>query len=167
MDTAIKVTPIDIQQKRFHVGFRGYERSEVETFLDQVRDQVEELVREVTELREFRQAYDERLQALVEREEAVKNTMLMTQKLIEEVKENSRKEAALIIKDAEVRNQQILADSQKQKIKLEAEIQELKHRRFHFLQDVKKVIQMHLEMVNYEAGTDELKEEPAKQPAAG
>lgn len=164
MSNAIKVTPLDIQQKRFHIGFRGYERTEVDMFLDLVRDQMETLMREVTDLREFRQSYEERLRELTAREETLKNTMLTTQRLIEEVKENSRKEAALIIKDAEVRNQQITVNAQQEKIKLETDILELKRRKHHFLQDAKKVIQMHLEMVNYEAGTDEFefKEEPTQ-----
>ncbi len=51
----MNITPLDIQQKRFHVAFRGYHRAEVETFLDLVRDEMEALVREVTELRDFRQ----------------------------------------------------------------------------------------------------------------
>ena len=67
MTDGIRVTPIDIQQKRFHVVFRGYDRAEVEMFLDQVRDEVEALLREVTEQREFRQTYDERLRELSER----------------------------------------------------------------------------------------------------
>jgi cell division initiation protein len=162
MNTTIKVTPIDIQQKRFFIRFRGYDRSEVASFLDLVRDQMEEFVRELTELREFRQTYEDRLRELNEREEALKNTMIMTQKLVEDIKENSRKEAALIIKDAEIRNQQIIVNAQQEKIKLESDIQELRLRRHHFLQDVKKVIQMHLEMVNYEAGTEEFKEEPTQ-----
>ncbi len=103
MTNGIRVTPLDIQQKRFHVVFRGYDRTEVEMFLDLVRDEMETLVREVTELREFRQSYDQRLRELNEREETVKNTMLMTQKLMEDQRENAHKEAAVIIKDAEVR----------------------------------------------------------------
>lgn len=156
--TVIKVSPIDIQQKKFHVVFRGYDKLEVELFLDQVRDQIEDLVRELTELREFRQSYDERVREVNEKEETVKNTMLMTQKLIEDLKENSRKEASLIIKDAELKKQQIVVNAQGEKVKLEAEIQDLRRRKHHFLEDVRKVIQMHLEMVNYEAGTDEIKE---------
>jgi cell division initiation protein len=162
MSNPIKVTPIDIQQKRFHVGFRGYDRTEVEMFLDLVRDQIEDLVREVTEQREFRQTYDERLLDLNSKEETVKNTLLLTQKLIEELKENSRKEAGLIIRDAELRNQQIVVNAQQEKVKLEGDIMELKRRRHHFLQDIKKVIQMHLEMVHYEEGTDDIKDEPAQ-----
>jgi cell division initiation protein len=153
----MNITPLDIQQKRFHVGFRGYDRGEVETFLDLVREEMEELLREVTELREFRQTYDERMRELHEKEETVKNTMIMTQKLAEDLKENARKEAGLLVKDAESRSLQITGSAQQEKAKMEADIQELRRRKHHFMQDIKKVIQMHLEMVNFEEGGSEAK----------
>lgn len=162
MSNGIKVTPLDIQQKRFHVALRGYDRTEVEMFLDLVRDEMESIVREMTELREFRQSYDQRLRELNEKEENVKNTMLLTQKLIEELKEGARKEAALIVKDADIRSQQILGSSQTEKAKLEGDIQELKRRKHHFLQDIKKVIEMHLEMANFEETSGEPKNEPVQ-----
>lgn len=161
MTNAIRISPIDIQQKRFHVGFRGYDRIEVELFLDLVRDEMETLAREITELREFRQSYDQRLNELAKREEAVKNTMLLTQKLVEELKENAKKESALVVRDAEVRCQQIVGSAQAEKLKLAGEIQELKRRKHHFIQDIKKVVEMHLEMVNFEEAGDESKE-PAR-----
>ena len=163
MSNGIRVTPIDIQQKRFHVVFRGYDRTEVEMFLDLVRDEMENLVREMAEQREFRETYDERVRELAAKEETVKNAMLMTQKLVEDLKENARKEASLIIKDAEVRSQEIVGDSQQEKVSLEADILNLRRRKHHFLQDLKKVIQMHLEMVNFEESGDEAKEEPAQR----
>ena len=163
MSDGIKVTPLDIQQKRFHIGFRGYDRTEVEMFLDLVRDEMESLVREVADLREFRQAYDQRLRELVEKEENVKNTMLMTQKLIEELKDGARKEADLIVKDAGIRSEQTVGNAQQKKFKLESDIQELRRRKHQFLQDLKKVIQMHLEMVNFEEAGSGAKEEPAPE----
>jgi cell division initiation protein len=163
MSNGVRVTPIDIQQKRFHVVFRGYERSEVELFLDLVRDEMETLFREVTELREFRQSYDERLRELTDREETVKNTLLMTQKLMEDQKDNARREAAVIIKEAEFRGQQILSAAQDEKAKLEVEIQEMKRRKHHFLQDIKKVVEMHREMVTFEETGVDATEEPAQE----
>ncbi len=157
----MNVTPLDIQQKRFHLGFRGYDRGEVDAFLELVREEMEALLREVTELREFRQTYDDRMKELRLQEETVKNTMITTQKLAEDLKETARKEAALIVKESEFRNQQMMAAAQQEKAKLEAEIQELRRRKHHFLQDIKKVIQMHLEMVNFEEGGDEIKGEPS------
>ncbi len=163
MSNGIKVTPLDIQQKRFHVAFRGYERTEVEMFLDLVRDEMEALMREVMELREFRQAYDLRLKELNDKEDTVKNTMLMTQKLMEDQKDNARREAALIIKDAEIRSHQIVGNSQQEKVRLESEIQELKRRKHHFMEDLKRVIQMHQEMINFEEAGSDAKEQPAAE----
>ena len=157
----MKVTPLDIQQKRFHLGFRGYDRKEVEDFLELAREEMEALVREVTELREFRQASEERIQEFKEREDMLKNTMLTTQKVAEDMKENARKEAALIIKDAEIRAQQILERGQEERAKLEADVLNLKRRKHHFLQDMKKVVQMHLEMVNFEESGSEVNDGPA------
>jgi len=162
MTDGIKVTPIDIQQKRFHVGFRGYDKTEVEMFLDLVRDEMESLVREIAELREFRLSYEQRLHELNEKEEIIKNTMVMTQKLMEDQKDNARKEAALITKDADIRSQQIMSNAQEEKARLNAEIQDIKRRKHHFLQDMKKVIQMHQEMINFEEAGGEAKEETAR-----
>ncbi len=158
----MNISPLDIQQKRFHMGFRGYERAEVDTFLDQVREEMEALLREVTELREFRQTYDQRMAELNGREETVKNTMIMTQKLAEDLKENARKEADLIIRETEAKSKQMISNAQQDKVKLEAEIQELRRRKHHFLEDIKKVVQMHMEMVNFEEGGHEGQAGPAK-----
>jgi cell division initiation protein len=163
MAESIKVTPIDIQQKRFHVGFRGYERTEVEMFLDLVRDQMESLIRELTDLREFKQSFDQRLHELNEKEEMIKKTMFMTQKLMEDQKDNARREAALIIKDAEIRSHQIVGSVHEEKARLDAEIRELSRRKRHFLEDVRKVIQMHQEMINFEESGTDAKEEPSQE----
>jgi cell division initiation protein len=162
MTDSIKVTPIDIQQKRFHVGFRGYDKTEVEMFLDLVRDEMEALMREVTEHREFRQSYEQRLSELNEKEEMIKNTLIMTQKLMEDQKDNARREAALIIKDADIRSSQIVGNAQQEKMRLESEIQDLRRRKHVFLQDLKKVIQIHEEMIGFEESGGESKEEPAQ-----
>ncbi len=151
----MKVTPLDVQQKRFHVAFRGYERTEVESFLDVVREEMEALVRELTELREFHETYAERVKEQREREETLKNTMITTHKLAEDIKESARKEAALIVKDAELKYQQTMERAREEKLRLDSDLVELQRRKHHFLQDLKKVIQMHLEMVNYEGGGDE------------
>ena len=157
----MNVSPLDIQQKRFHIAFRGYHRKEVDAFLDQVRDEMESLVREATELREFRQAYDERMREHQERENTLKNTMVTTQKLAEDLKENARREADVIVKDAELRSRQLITRAQEDRVRLEAETHELRRRRHHAIQDLKKVLQMHLEMVNFEETGGETKDGPA------
>ncbi|MDH4164131.1 MAG: DivIVA domain-containing protein [Nitrospirota bacterium] len=157
----MKVTPLDIQQKRFHVAFRGYERTEVDAFLDTVREEMEDLVREVTELREFHDSYDERMREFRDREETLKSTLLTTHKLAEDIKVNSRKEADLIVKDAELKFHQTLEQARQEKLKLDAEIIELRRKKHHFLQDLRKMLQMHMEMVSFEGSAGEGEAGPA------
>jgi len=159
----MKVTPLDVQQKRFHVVFRGFERTEVEAFLDVVREEMEGLVREVTELREFHETYNERMREYREREETLKNTMITTHRLAEEIRESSKKEAQLIVRDAEIKYQQTLERAREEKLRLESEIIELRRQKHHFLQDMRKMIHMHQEMVNFEeAGGEGKAEKPAE-----
>jgi len=159
----MKVTPLDIQQKKFRVTFRGYERTEVEAFLDVVREEMETLVREVTELREFHENYGERMKEHREREETLKSTLITTHKLAEDIRENARKEAQLMVKDAEIKYQQTLERAREEKLRLESEIIELRRQKHHFLQDMRKMIQMHLEMAHFEEAGGEGK---AGQPEA-
>ena len=42
----MKMTPLDIRQKRFEVSFRGYSKKEVEGFLELTASEFEEVVRE-------------------------------------------------------------------------------------------------------------------------
>ena len=159
----MKVTPLDIQQKRFHVAFRGYERTEVDAFLDTVREEMEALVRELTELREFHETYNERMREYREREETLKNTMITTHKIAEDIKESSKKEAQLIVKDAEIKYQQTLDRAREERLRLESEINDLRRQKHHFLQDMRNMMQMHLEMVNFEeAGGEGKGEKPAE-----
>ena len=48
----MKITPLDIRQKRFAPAFRGFERREVEAFLEMVATEFEEVVKENIALKE-------------------------------------------------------------------------------------------------------------------
>src|SRR6185436_7318189 len=48
----MKITPLDIQHMVFKVSLRGYNRQDVDRFLEQIAQTVDELNREVAALRE-------------------------------------------------------------------------------------------------------------------
>jgi predicted nucleic acid-binding Zn-ribbon protein len=56
------------------------------------------------------------------------------------------------VKDAELKYLQTLERAREEKVRLESELQELRRRKHHFAQDMKKVLQMHMEMVDFEEG---------------
>lgn len=55
----MKITPADIKEKTFPVEYKGYEVAEVSAFLDLVREEMEELLKENESLRIKLQDYTE------------------------------------------------------------------------------------------------------------
>jgi cell division initiation protein len=94
-----------------------------------------------------------------EREETLKNTMITTHKLAEDIKESSKKEAQLIVKDAEIKYQQTLERAREEKLRLEAELHELRRKKHHFVQDMLKMIEMHKNMLEFDGTADEKPEQ--------
>ena len=42
----MRITPLDIQQKQFSTRFKGFDMEEVDSFLELIREEMEELLRE-------------------------------------------------------------------------------------------------------------------------
>ncbi len=120
------LTPIDIQKQTFSKKFRGFDEGEVRAYLYLVAEEleahlqdIERLVRDVSELRSDLKEHSER-------ERILKDTLLSAQKVSEDVKSNAHKEAALIVKDAELLSERIVAQAMERVSDLEGVIQDLK-----------------------------------------
>jgi cell division initiation protein len=99
----MKITPLDIQQMVFKVSFRGYDKEEVNRFLEELAQTVELLNRDHA-VQQEKIIYLERQLAELKRTEAtLSNTLLSAQSLAEDVKRNAQREADLVIKEAEVK----------------------------------------------------------------
>jgi cell division initiation protein len=70
----MKITPIDIQQMVFQVKFRGYDRDEVNRFLEELALTVENLNRENSALREKLTATEQQVTDLRRTETTLSNT---------------------------------------------------------------------------------------------
>ena len=94
----MRITPMDIRQQQFTVRmFRGFDVQEVDTFLEDVADDYEAMLKENTLLKEHLQALEERTRGLEQRERMLQETLVTTQRLIEEMKDKARREAQLVI----------------------------------------------------------------------
>jgi len=99
----MKITPLDIQQMVFKVSFRGYDKEDVNRFLEELAQTVELLNRDHA-VQQEKIIYLERQLAELKRTEAtLSNTLLSAQSLAEDVKRNAQREADLVIKEAEVK----------------------------------------------------------------
>ena len=99
----MKITPLDIQQTVFKTSFRGYEKEEVNRFLEEIAETVEELNRENAIQREKIVFLEQQLTELKRTEATLSNTLVSAQSLAEDVKRSAQRESELVIKEAELK----------------------------------------------------------------
>jgi cell division initiation protein len=103
MGDAMRITPLDIQQMVFKVGMRGYDKEEVNRFLEELAQTVESLNRDNAVQREKIMFLEQQLAELKRTEATLSSTLLSAQSLAEDVKRNAQREADLVIKEAELK----------------------------------------------------------------
>jgi cell division initiation protein len=146
----MRITPLDIQQKQFTSKFRGFDIEEVDSFLELVREAMEELLRENANLREETKRNDKQLKGNKSVESTLKDTLIATQKMVEDYQNNARKEADLIMKEAELRAEEILSQAQGKVIKIHEDITDLKGVRTHFKEELRRLIESHMSMLEFD-----------------
>lgn len=146
----MRITPLDIQQKQFPVRFRGFDIDEVYTFLELVREELEELIRENASLKEQLSRADAQLQEFRNMEATLRETLMAAQQMVEEYKNNARKEAELIIKEAELKADSMIKEAQEKVVKIHEDIVDLKGIRRHFKEEIKRLIDSHLRMLEFD-----------------
>lgn len=102
------LTPLDIHNKEFKRGLRGYEVDQVDEFLDEVIKDFETLYKENLDLKDLLQREKDSISRYKEMEDTLQKTMVLAQKMAEEAKRNAEKEAELIIAEAKKRAEQIV-----------------------------------------------------------
>jgi cell division initiation protein len=145
----VKITPLDIQQQQFKGKvFGGINPDEVDSFLQAVAQEMESLNRENTLLREQVQKISSEAEVLAQREKELRDTLLAAQRITEEMKSNAQKESDLIIAEADVRAEKILADAENKLVQLKNEIQELRRQKIQFETSFRALLESHNKMLS-------------------
>jgi cell division initiation protein len=125
----MKITPIDIQQMVFQVKFRGYDRDEVNRFLEEIALTVETLNRDNALLREKLASTEQHLTELKRAESTLSNTLVSAQSLAEDVKRSAQREADLIIKEAELKASELIRQARVELTDLQRDVSDLQKQR--------------------------------------
>ena len=120
------LTPLEIQKQSFARKLKGFDPNEVRAYLQMVAEEIESLLKDVDHLSRENVMLREDLDEHNQRERILKDTLLSAQKVSEEVKSNARKEAELIVKDAELLSERLVSQAMNRVADLERTIQDLK-----------------------------------------
>jgi cell division initiation protein len=146
----MRITPLDIQQKQFPIKFRGFDMEEVYAFLEVVREEMEELIRDNAFLKESIARLEEQVKENRNIEGSLRETLLMAQQMVEDYKLNARKEMELLMREAELRSETMIGEAQEKVIKIHEDIMDLKGIRRHFREELRRLIDSHSRMLAFD-----------------
>jgi cell division initiation protein len=172
----MKITPLDIQHKVFDTQWRGYNKPQVDQFLEEIAESVEELTKENLLLKERLSAKDEELGQLKRAETTLTSTLISTQSFVDQLKRGAQRDADLVVKEAELKAEEILAQSRTELVEMRRMISSLKQQRalvldrlrltlssFHRLVEIEEQPESSFE----EGGQPDMSPEPASHREAG
>lgn len=151
----MRITPMDIRQQQFTVRmFRGFHPQEVDAFLEDVADDYEALLKENALLKEQIAAQEERQRGVVERERMLQETLVTTQRLVEEMKAAAKRESDLIVREAELRGEKAVEAARGEEAKIRVEIQALKRTRRQVTEDLLATVERYQRLLAAEGGPE-------------
>ena len=104
----MKLTPMDINNKEFKRALRGYCADEVDEFLDQIVENYEELYKENANMKEKITNLNEKVEHYSKIEATIQNTLLLAQNAAEQAKNSAKKEAEMMVKNANETAQKVM-----------------------------------------------------------
>ncbi len=144
----MRVTPLDIRKQEFKKGMRGLDAEEVYAFLNTIADEYEAVLSDNKNLRERLVALEERLNEFKSIETNLRNTLLTAERLTAEAKENARREASLLIREAEVEAEKSAEMIRAHVSQLRREVLELKKNKDNYMTRLKTLLDSHRKMLD-------------------
>ena len=144
----MRVTPLDIKKQEFKKVMRGLDAEEVYAFLNTVAEEYEAVLSDNKNLRERIVAIEERLNEYKAIETNLRNTLLTAEKLTHEAKENAKREASLMMREAQVEAEKAAESIRAHTSQLRREILELKKNKDNYITRLKTLIDGHRKMLD-------------------
>jgi cell division initiation protein len=153
--TKMRISAIDIKKQEFKKSMRGYEVGEVEAYLDTIANEFESLVREneslkeqISKLEQDKKSLDGEVDVYRENEKTFQKAIVKSQDLAEEVLENAKKRAELIVKESEILAAKTRIAAQEDFVNLKQELEELRTRNESIIDEIRNFLVEKLNLVD-------------------
>lgn len=159
------LTPIDIQQQQFAASWRGYDASEVRDFLTTVAQAMANQAQKIAELKAEQAVQVRTLAQLQERENDVKETMLVAQRAMEEARSRTDAQVQIILGKAENEAQRIVGDAQNRHTQLTTQVGELERQKVRLVEELRHVLGTHSRILEVHVQESQRRQEAAPPSA--
>jgi cell division initiation protein len=107
----MKITPIEIRQKQFEKGFRGYDKDEVDSFLQTLSTEWERMLDDHKELRTRLEQAEKEVQKLREVESSLFKTLKTAEETGQNLVEQANKTSELMLREAQMNADALMAET--------------------------------------------------------
>lgn len=154
-----RMTPLEIQKREFTRKWKGYDPMEVQQFLTDAAEDMEALARENAELDARLRSLEQENEEHRERERILKQTLLSAQEASEDIREAGRREAELVVREAQDSAERLTHSALQRAAEIEKAIHELKLQRTNFRLQLQKMIELFQQVLDFDRDEDD-KERP-------
>lgn len=158
------ITPLDIQEKQFSKGLKGFKEDEVNEFLDEITLDLERLLEEERQMRATIEALQEENQQLREEmkkvqdsQHSVIDTLETAKALMSDISASAEKRAQILMKNAEMEAQTMIREAKEAVARMNEENAQVKNKLTGFRKKYKEMLER--ELKQFEDDTTELYEE--------
>jgi cell division initiation protein len=156
------LSKIDLINKKFSTRLMGYSRDEVDQLLMEL---AEVLGKAAEERRAMKQRLDHMQSALKDyrqREETLRDTLITTQKMVDDLKAQARKEAELILDEANAKGQEMIRQAHSRQAQVHEDILELKRQRLQFETQLRGLLTTHFRLLEVDPEAEKLEAQESK-----
>ncbi|MCC6476770.1 DivIVA domain-containing protein [bacterium] len=160
----MSLSPLDISHHEFNRKLRGYDRSEVRAFLQSVANEVGQLQTQFDSLRVKMHALETQLDSYRQIERSLRDAVVTAQEGIRTTREQIEIERETVLKEAQLKAEQIMFEAERSVAKLGEELRSLAIQKETFLTRLRYLHQSQGELIAMlEAEMKDSHERPASQ----
>jgi len=143
-DEIFRLTPLDVRRMEFPKGLRGYDTARVDDFRQQVAEELDRLTRLNQDLEANVRMLTEQLRGFRDRDKALNDALVSAQQLRSEVRDQSEREAQLILREARAEADRIVQGAQMDAMRYSDQISLLVRMRRGYLKQFRVMLERQL-----------------------
>jgi len=145
-----RLSPLEIQKREFSRRWKGLDPQEVQNFLHEAAEDMESVARENAELANRLRSLEQENEEHRERERILKQTLLSAQQASEDIRGAARKEAELVVREAQDSAEKLTHHALQRSAEIEKAIHELKVQRVNFRLQLQKMIELFQQVLEFD-----------------
>ena len=144
----MKLTPLEIRKQEFRKAMRGFDPVEVQTFLEMVAEQYEQLSETAQNQSNKIIELETKLSDYQRNEKTLRETLVNLQEVKKQSEESSKRQADLTVKEAELKALEILENARKEARNIKEEIGWLKTQKESFINRLRHILSSQIELLS-------------------